>query len=116
MKGHLVKLVVSLAIAAGLAVAASARAAPDTLPDGASMARLAAPLAQPVEKLIDGRDWTCAGAVCTAAHQDTADSQPMWMECSDAAAAFGAFTEYRTGPDTLEPAKLKRCNAQAKQG
>ena len=107
-------LIPSMALAAGVALAAAA-AAPNAIPDGASMARLAIPVVQPVEKLIDGRDWSCAGDVCVAGRQDTADSQPLWMECSHAAAELGAFTDYRTGSDTLAAAKLLRCNAQARR-
>lgn len=67
-----------------------------------------------MEKLIDGRFWRCSDDTCVAQPQDGADSQPLWMECSHAAAEFGAFTEYSTGKITLEPAKLQRCNAHAK--
>ena len=105
---------IAMTLAAGLALASAATAAPSALPEGASMARLAVPISQPIEKLIDGRDWSCSGEVCAAGHQDTADSMPLWMECSDAAAEFGAFTQYQTGSDTLDPVKLVRCDAHAK--
>ena len=103
-----------LVLAAGVAFAAGAASAQTPLANGASSARLVIPVSRPVEKLIDGRDWSCAGDLCTAAHQDTAESMPLWMECSDAAAEFGAFSAYQTGSDRLEPAKLVRCNAHAK--
>ena len=99
---------------AAAALASGATAEPTRLSEGASMARLAVPLARPVEKLIDGRDWSCAGEVCIAGHQDLADAMPLWMECSDAAAELGAFARYQTGADTLEPLKLEHCNAHAK--
>ena len=105
---------IAMALAAGVALASGAPAAPTRLLDGASMARLAVPATQPVEKLIDGRDWSCTGEVCTAGRQDLADSMPLWMECGDAANELGTFTEYRTGSDTLESDKLVRCNAHAK--
>ena len=107
-------LITSMALAAVAALVAGATVAQIGLPDGASTARLAVPVSQPTEKLIDGRDWSCVRDLCAAGHQDTADSQPLWLECTDAAAEFGAFIEYRTGPETLDPAKLSRCNAHAK--
>ena len=110
-----VQFIASMTLSACLMFAAEATAAPNDLPEGASMARLETPLVRPLERLVDGRDWSCAGAVCVAGRQDMADSQPLWMECSHAAAEFGAFTQYRTGSDTLGSAKLNQCNAHAKQ-
>ena len=86
-----------------------------TLPAGVSVARLVTPRAEPIALLVDGRFWRCEGAVCSAGRQDGADSQPLWMECADAAAKLGAFAEYRTGSTILEAAKLSKCNARAKK-
>lgn len=101
-------IIAAACLAAGASTAAPRRA------EGESFARLTTPVAASVEKLIDGRFWRCSDDTCVAQPQDGADSQPLWMECSHAAAEFGAFTEYSTGRSTLEPAKLQRCNAHAK--
>ena len=106
------KLIALSAIAASLALHTGAAAEP--LPAGVTRAHLATAVPQPVEKLIDGRFWSCEAQVCGANPQNGSDSQPLWMECGHAAAAFGAFTDYQTGAGVLEPAKLVRCNAWAK--
>ena len=111
------KCIVALPFAVALLTVGAGAAAEPSPPypsPGASRAHLATPVAQPVEKLIDGRFWSCAADTCAAGRQDGSDSQPLWMECAHAAAEFGAFTDYRTGAAVLDAAKLARCDAHAK--
>ena len=83
----------------------------EDLPDGASKAVLATPASAPVEGVIDGRIWRCAGATCTARANDSADEQRPSTECHRAAMWLGQFTAYQTGAKVLTASELTSCNA-----
>lgn len=98
-------------IALSLGSIAALPAHAETLNDGASKAVLASPASTPMEGVIDGRIWRCAGATCVANANDAADVQKISTECHRAAKWLGQFTEYQTGPKALTASELTACNA-----
>ena len=68
----------SISFAAAAAAIFFAGAAPAALAAdaGATVAVLAAPFAQPVKVVIDGRTWKCDTVNCTAAASDFASGAP----------------------------------------
>ncbi len=108
-----------LAMIAAVALAATAPApkltSVEALPKGVTMARLATPLAQPTDPVMDGRIWHCEGAVCRVNAAATARSQTVARECESASHALGAFESYQTGGVALEGDDLARCNVHARK-
>ena len=108
-----------LAMIAAVALAATAPtpkvSAAEPLPKGVTLARLATPLSQPTDPVMDGRIWHCEGAVCRVNAAPTARSQSLARECESAAHALGAFESYQTGGVTLEGDDLASCNAHARK-
>ena len=73
-------------------------------------AQLQAPVAQPIEKIVDGRIWRCEGSSCVGATSVGA-KQPVLRECKRAAKALGAFVSYKSGSRELTGEDAKACNA-----
>jgi len=74
-------------------------------------AKLAQPVAAPVEKIVDGRIWKCDGSLCVGA-TSLSTAQPLKRECQRAARELGAFVAYKSGGRELDEAGLKACNAK----
>jgi hypothetical protein len=107
------RLLAAAAAAASLFAAAPPAAAAGPLPEGATVATLATPRAEPIITMIDYRSWSCTGAECRAAPSGAEPSQSVTRECGRAAQVLGAFTAYQTGPKVLTAAQLATCNATA---
>jgi hypothetical protein len=107
-----------LAMIAAVALAATApapKAAPvEPLPKGVTLARLATPLAQPSDPVLDGRIWHCDGDLCRVNAATSAKAQSVARECESAAHTLGAFQSYQTGGAVLEGEDLARCNTHAR--
>ena len=71
-------------------------------------ARLASPVAESRQVIIDGRLWSCMGDRCVAGSQGR--SQPIGRECLRVAKIIGPIIEYRQGDRTLSPAGVAACN------
>lgn len=97
-----------LIAAAGLAACLAASPA---LAGSRAEARLAQPVATPIEKIVDGRIWRCEGSLCVGATSLSA-SQPLKRECKRAARELGALVAYRSGGRELDPETVKSCNGR----
>lgn len=75
-----------------------------------SEAKLAGPLPKAAKIVIDGRVWTCDGAICIAAGEGR--SQSIARECWRAARKLGPFTAYSRDGVALDDVALKACNSQ----
>lgn len=71
-------------------------------------ARLASPMAEGRQVIVDGRLWSCAGDRCVAGSQGR--SQPISRECLRVAKIVGPIIEYRQGDRTLSAAGVAACN------
>ena len=83
--------------------------------NGASAASTASlRVARPDQRVLvlDGRVWRCAGVTCAAAGQGR--SQGLLRECMRVARRLGPLTAYARDGVALDPAKLERCNRQAR--
>lgn len=76
-----------------------------------AQARLAAPVSEAREVIVDGRLWKCRGQKCTAGSQGK--NQPIARECARVARVIGPVTEYRQGTRILNEKGVAQCNAQA---
>ena len=110
------KFIVAAAFAAlSLAASqASAQSGFEPLPSGASLVRLASPLATPVDPVLDGRIWHCDGADCRSASFATVSGRSLVRQCENLARKVGVVESYRVGSETLAAADLALCNAVAK--
>ena len=83
-------------------------AAGSTSAAGRSEARLAAPVAEARQVIIDGRLWSCTDDKCMAGSQGR--SQPIGRECLRVAKVVGPIIEYRQGDKVLDAADIAACN------
>ena len=93
------------ALAATLAIGSAASAG------SRAEARLAQPVAAPIEKIVDGRIWKCDGLLCVGA-TSLSSSQPLKRECQRAARELGAFVAYKSGGRELDPQAVKACDGK----
>lgn len=97
-----------LPMMAGLAISIPAAPAADRVL--VSQAVLATPSAS-APFILDGRRWSCEGAICTGRTASAPASQPALRECRRFVRRAGAVVEYRQNGYALNATELTRCNA-----